>query len=145
MSSPSSREEIPANLITSVALRCTGPIAADIQKDQNADQGHSTKHDFIETHIQRLLSFARRRRISRYSQIRVTIRLNAPNHSMYLGAPCSAPASMKSKSSTRFSAAMATTNRLKPIPKSPLLCMKPIDEPKKPIIKLMRYKIWENY
>ena len=34
-----------------------------------------------------------------YSHTRVTINPNAPTHSMYFGAPCSAPFSMKSKSS----------------------------------------------
>jgi hypothetical protein len=35
----------------------------------------------------RLLSLANRRKISRYSQTKVTIRPNAPYHSMYFGAP----------------------------------------------------------
>src|SRR3546814_15020728 len=52
-----------------------------------------------------------------YSHTRVTTRPNAPNHSMYLGAPASAPDSMKSKSSTRLSAATTTTTALKPIPR----------------------------
>src|SRR3990170_3378412 len=34
---------------------------------------------------------------------------------MYFGAPFSAPFSMKSKSRTRFSAAITTTNRLQPV------------------------------
>jgi hypothetical protein len=38
---------------------------------------------------------------------------------MYLGAPAAAPRSMKSKSSTRFSAARPTTNRLNAIPIGP--------------------------
>ena len=50
----------------------------------------------------------------------VTIKENAPNHSMYLGAPISEPCSMKSKSKTKLRAAMATTNKLKPIPNKPL-------------------------
>ena len=77
--------------------------------------------------------------ISKYSHIKVTIREKAPNHSMYLGAPCSAPISMKSKSSTKLRAAIATTNRLKPIPKSPLEWIKPIpEEPNKFITKLIK-------
>ena len=54
-----------------------------------------------------------------YSHTSVTIRPNAPYHSMYFGAPASTPDSMKSKSSTRFSAAITTTNRLKPMPTRP--------------------------
>ena len=50
-----------------------------------------------------------RRRISRYSQTSVTSRPKRAYHSMYFGAPCSTPFSMKSKSSTRFSAAITTT------------------------------------
>jgi hypothetical protein len=52
--------------------------------------------------------------------MRVTIREKAPNHSMYFGAPSSDPCSIKSKSNTRLSAAIATTNKLKPIPNKPL-------------------------
>src|SRR5690606_31307394 len=65
-------------------------------------------------------SLASRRRNSMYSHTRVTISPNAPYHSMYFGAPCSTPLSMKSKSSTRFSAAITITNRLKPMPTMPL-------------------------
>ena len=43
----------------------------------------------------------------------------APYHSMYFGAPYFTPCSMKSKSSTRFKAAMAQTKRLKPMPMGP--------------------------
>ena len=50
-----------------------------------------------------------------YSQMSVTIRPNAPIHSIYFGAPISAPFSMKSKSRTKFSAAMITTNTLNPM------------------------------
>src|SRR5690348_18305331 len=46
----------------------------------------------------RLRAFARSRKISRYSQISVTIRPKAPYHSMYFGAPPFTPVSMKSKS-----------------------------------------------
>ena len=60
------------------------------------------------------------RNISIYSQTRVTISEKAPYHSIYFGRPFSAPSSIKSKSSTRFSAAMPTTNKEKPIPKIPL-------------------------
>ena len=65
----------------------------------------------------RLLIFDNNRRISRYSQIKVTIRPKAAYHSMYLGTPARAPFSMKSKSSTKFSAAMMTINTLTPIPR----------------------------
>ncbi len=51
-----------------------------------------------------LRAFASRRRISRYSQISVTIRPNAPYHSMYFGAPMRTPVSIMSKSITRLSA-----------------------------------------
>ena len=57
-----------------------------------------------------------RRRISRYSHTSVTSRPNAAYHSMYFGAPCSTPFSMKSKSSTRFSAAITTTKPEKAMP-----------------------------
>ena len=43
------------------------------------------------------------------SQTRVTIRAKAPYHSRYSGAPRSAACSMKSKSSTRFRAAISPT------------------------------------
>src|SRR5437660_684720 len=59
-------------------------------------------------HYRRLRDLASNRRISRYSQISVTIRPNAPYHSMYLGAPPATPVSMKSKSRIRFSAATTT-------------------------------------
>src|SRR6185436_10311337 len=68
----------------------------------------------------RLFSFASRRRNSMYSHTRVTITPKAPYHSIARGAPRAAPFSMKSKSSTRLSAATTTTNRLKPMPTSPL-------------------------
>src|SRR5216683_965210 len=50
----------------------------------------------------------------------VTIKPNAPYHSMYFGAPPWTPRSIMSKSRTRFNAAMMTTKRLKPIPTTPL-------------------------
>jgi hypothetical protein len=49
---------------------------------------------------------------SRYSHTSVTINANAQYHSMYRGAPCATPRSIKSKSSTRFNAAMHTTKTL---------------------------------
>ena len=51
--------------------------------------------------------------------MRVTMREKAPNHSIYFGAFCSEPCSIKSKSNTKFKAAIATTKRLKPIPNNP--------------------------
>ena len=42
--------------------------------------------------------------------------------------------SIKSKSRTRFSDAIPTTNTEKPIPTNPLEWMKPIPEPKKDIM-----------
>ena len=65
----------------------------------------------------------------------------APYHSIYFGSPCSAPSSIKSKSKTRLSAAIPTTNKEKPIPNNPLEWINPIPEPKKDIIKLTRYKM----
>ena len=59
---------------------------------------------------------------------------------MYFGRPLSAPSSIKSKSRTRLSAAIPTTNTEKPIPNNPLEWMKPIPDPKKDIIKLTKYK-----
>ena len=59
---------------------------------------------------------------------------------MYFGAPCSTPFSMKSKSSTRFSAAITTTKPEKAMPIRPLSWMKPI--PPKPNARmpmLIRY------
>ncbi len=45
---------------------------------------------------------------------------------MYLGAPASTPDSMKSKSSTRFSAAITTTKALKAMPIQLASWMKPM-------------------
>lgn len=67
------------------------------------------------------------------------MREKAPNHSIYKGAPCSAPCSIKSKSKTKFKAAMATTKRLNPIPKRPLEWMNPIPEPNMFITILTTY------
>src|SRR6187399_2353111 len=49
------------------------------------------------------------RSISMYNQMRVTIKPNAAYHSMYLGTLWFAADSMKSKSRTRFNAAIPTT------------------------------------
>ena len=75
-----------------------------------------------------------------YSQTNVTISEKAPYHSIYFGRPRSAPSSIKSKSSTRFSAAIQTTNKEKPIPNNPLEWIKPIPDPKNDMMKLTRYK-----
>ena len=89
-----------------------------------------------------LLEFnlAKSLRISKYSQIKVTRRPNAPYHSIYFGAPFSEPSSIKSKSSTKLSAAIITTTMLKPILSGEALsiCIIPIDEPKNPIIKFTK-------
>ena len=58
---------------------------------------------------------------------------------MYLGKPASAPSSMKSKSRTRFRAAIATIPAETAIPNGPLECKNPIPDPKKLIMKLTRY------
>ena len=60
-------------------------------------------------------NFANNLKISKYNQTNVTNKPNAPYHSIYFGAPFSAPSSIKSKSKTRFNAAITTTNKLKPI------------------------------
>ena len=72
--------------------------------------------------------------------MRVTRRPKAAYHSMYLGAEDRAPFSIKSKSMTRFKAAMVTTTRLKPMPMGPLSWMWGIWMPKKPRTMLTRYK-----
>ena len=69
-----------------------------------------------------------------YSHTRVTISPNAPTHSMYFGAPCSAPFSMKSKSSTRFNAATMQMKTLMPMPIGPESCRNGMETPKKPRI-----------
>src|SRR5579864_1556940 len=69
----------------------------------------------------RLRSLESRRRISRYSQISVTITPKAPYHSMKRGAPAAAPAWMKLKSSARLKAATITTATLNRMPTGPLL------------------------
>ena len=69
--------------------------------------------------------------------MRVTKSPKAPYHSMYFGAPFSAPSSMKSKSKTKFNDAMTTMKRLKPMLSIELLLGLSIDnpEPKKLIMK----------
>ena len=47
--------------------------------------------------------------------MRVTRRPKAPYHSIYFGAPISAPSSMKSKSNTKFKEAIITTKILNPM------------------------------
>ena len=86
-------------------------------------------------------NFANSLNISKYNQIKVTINPNAPYHSMYLGAPFSAPSSIKSKSSTKLSAAIITTTMLKPMLRGEALsiCIIPMEEPKNPIIKFTKY------
>ena len=75
--------------------------------------------------------------------MRVTNSPNAPYHSIYLGAPISAPSSIKSKSKTRFNEAIITTNMLKPMLNMEELPGFIIDIPlpKKLMIKLMSYII----
>ena len=63
---------------------------------------------------------------------------NAPYHSRYFGAPRSAAVSIKSKSSTRFSAAMMTTTTLKPMPRGPAEWINGIGNPNIPPIIEMR-------
>src|SRR5580658_3593137 len=70
-------------------------------------------------HQLRSRSLLSKRKISKYSQISVTINPNAAYHSIYFGAPAATPLSMKSKSNTRFNAATTTTNTLKAIPIGP--------------------------
>ena len=55
-----------------------------------------------------------------YSHINVATKAIAPNHSIYFGAPCSSACSIISKSKTKFRAAIATTNKLIPIPIQPV-------------------------
>ena len=69
----------------------------------------------------------------------VTSKPKAPNHSIYLGAPISAPSSMKSKSRTRFKAAITTTPNENNIPKLELLWINGICTPNNPRIKLIIY------
>ena len=53
---------------------------------------------------------------------------NAPYHSIYLGAPFSAPCSIKSKSKTKFIEAIPITNKENKIPVVPLPKSEPIKE-----------------
>ena len=62
----------------------------------------------------------------------VIIKPKAAYHSIYFGAPCSAPDSIKSKSKTRFIDAIPTTKTENKIPVRPLPNKDPIKEiPKK--------------
>ena len=74
--------------------------------------------------------------------MRVTKSPKAPYHSIYLGAPFSDPSSIKSKSITRFNAAMITIPNDKPMLNIEELfgLNKEIPEPKKLIIKLIKYR-----
>src|SRR5439155_15172081 len=90
----------------------------ECHRDGNATQ-LSGVVDASPKRYRRLRNLEINRRISIYSQMSVTIRPNAPYHSMYFGAPRSAPDSMKSKSRTRFIAATPTTTRLNAIPIGP--------------------------
>src|SRR5260221_6195536 len=77
---------------------------------EDARSEFSTTRKRLGTHRgYRRREFASSRKISRYSQISVTINPNAPYHSMYFGAPIRTPVSIMSKSSTKFSAAITTT------------------------------------
>ena len=75
--------------------------------------------------------------------MRVTRSPNAPYHSIYFGAPLSAPSSIKSKSNTKFKDAITTTNKLNPILNMEALLGFKIDIPlpKKLITKLIKYII----
>ena len=68
----------------------------------------------------------------------VTINPKAPIHSIYLGLFPSDAFSIKSKSNTKFSAAITTTNKLNKIPIPPFPKIPGICIPKKPNIKLAK-------
>ena len=68
------------------------------------------KKNIIEFHLD--LNFDKSLNISKYNHTRVTSKPNAPNHSIYFGAPSSDPSSIKSKSRTKLSDAITTTKRL---------------------------------
>ena len=77
-----------------------------------------------------------------YNQINVIINPNAAYHSIYFGAPCSAPFSIKSKSSTRFNDAIPMTkseNRMPVIPLPKRLPMKEMSKSDK--IRFNKYII----
>src|SRR5437667_3920858 len=109
--------------------RASGAVVRDRDQSRAGDgvrlllRGVTEAHDVGAQHAaplrstppriyRRLRVFANSLRISRYSQISVTIRPNAPYHSMYLGAPPVTPVSMKSKSRIRFNAATITITPL---------------------------------
>jgi hypothetical protein len=72
----------------------------------------------------------------------VIIKPKAAYHSIYFGAPCSAPDSIKSKSKTRFIDAIPTTKTENKIPVRPLPNKDPIKEiPKKDRTRLRTYTI----
>ena len=73
-----------------------------------------------------------------YSQISVTMRPKAAYHSMYLGAPTSAPFSMKSKSRTKLSEAMMTMKTLIPILRGEESWRNPMFTPNSPRTMLIR-------
>ena len=79
--------------------------------------------------------------IGRYNQINVTKRPKAPYHSIYLGAPISAPSSIKSKSRTKFKAAIITIKPLKRIPIVLELCIMLNPDPKNPKTIFIKYII----
>src|SRR5271170_89970 len=70
----------------------------------------------------------------------VTIRPKPAYHSMYFGTPMCVAVSMKSKSSTRFKAAITTTNALKAMPMAPLPKMENVCTPKNPRMNVPRYR-----
>src|SRR5580658_5130786 len=70
----------------------------------------------------------------------VTIRPKPAYHSMYFGTPMWVAVSMKSKSSTRFSAAITTTKALKAMPIAPLPKIENVCTPKKPRMNVPRYR-----
>ena len=85
-------------------------------------------------------SFASNLNNSKYNHISVTSKPKAPYHSIYFGAPFSDPSSMKSKSITKFNAAIITIPKDKPILNIDVLLglNKEIPEPKKLMIKLIK-------
>src|SRR5580693_1803359 len=73
----------------------------------------------------RRASFINSLRISRYNQIKVTIREKPAYHSAHFGARFAMPVSMNWKSRIKFNAAIPTTKRLNRIPIGPEPEMKP--------------------
>src|ERR1700723_2821397 len=72
--------------------------------------------------------------------MRVTISPKPAYHSIYLGTPMFVAVSMKSKSSTRFNAAITTTNALNAIPIRPFPKIEKVCTPKKPRMNVPRYR-----